>query len=210
MFRGLNINPNLPMKHKEIVEIIKNLSWKKLSAQELQQLMFLSYVAAREFAGSLRIAQDLNPGAFAEMAKGELLTSNLAFEDYSGMGDHADFLWHFLKKYQLLENIPQSVQDSAGKYLLAIESLPKQVRAESIVSRERELSGIFSKILENPDWSLLGLAAFKYYLQEHIRLDSMPGGHADLLEKFEVTDNTSSFYEIRLGMYRCIPTLFPI
>ena len=136
------------------------------------------------------------------------MTGNLHFEDYDQVGDHADFLWHFIQKHGILAKVPQEVRESVGAYLQAVECLPRAVRVMSIVSRERELSGIFERILEAPDWSLPGLAAFRYYLEEHIKLDSNEGGHADLLAGCEVDERVVEFYERRLDLYRCMPTLF--
>jgi hypothetical protein len=69
------------------------------------------------------------------------------------------------------------------------------------------LPDIFAEILKAPDWSADGLAAYKYYLKRHILLDSQPGGHAELLDGFTVDDSVAPFYEARLNLYRCIPTL---
>lgn len=172
--------------------------------------MILSWYSAVEFAESLRIAVKhyANNPAFEEMARGELKTNNLNFEDYHRVGDHSEFLEYFIKKYGLLKNCPQSVIGSGERYLLEIRKLPDEIRIMSIVSREQELPGIFSNILKAPEWTFPALAAFQYYLRQHIELDSMEGGHVDLLKDFTVDNCVSPFYELRLDMYRIIPKLF--
>lgn len=195
--------------YKQIVRVIAGLKWENLSTAELQGLMVLSAFAAREFAESLRIALEIYPESsnFQEMARGEINTDNLMFGGYSQNGDHADFLWHFVDKHGFVNLYPE-VKKAGEIYLSQVRTLSNEVRAMSVVSRERELPGIFRRVLEAKDWSAPGLDAFRYYLTEHIRLDSMEGGHGDLLEGFSVTEDVGTFYKIRLDMYRYISTLF--
>lgn len=201
-------SPEVKRQYKEVVEQIRNLNWESLDGAELQQLMNLSYVSAREFAEALRIALELYPDNknLKEMADGELQTSNLKFDDYSQAGDHADFLAHFLKKYNLEGN--ENLEKHAEAYRQTCRTLDDKIRAMTIFSREEELSGIFKRILEAKDWTAEGLPAFRYYLARHIALDSGDGGHAELTKEFPVDDGVKSFYEARLEMYRAIPKLF--
>ncbi len=194
--------------YKKVVERIYNLAWEKLSAKELQTLMVLSGYAALEFAESLRIAlnEHRESKAFQGMAAGELKTTNLTFDDYIKKGDHSEFLWHFIEKKGI--STDPNVTNTGKEYLQKVQTLPKEVRVMSIVSREYELSRIFARILKAKDWSLPGLQAFRYFLEEHIKLDSEEGGHADLLQGFKVDDRVTAFYEARLDLYRVIPTLF--
>ena len=198
------------MKYKHYVDQIKNLQWGSLSPAELQQVMVLSAYAATEFAESLRIALTLFPddANFKEMARGELTTDNLHFEDYCEQGDHKDFLWYFINKYKIESTVPIRVIETGEAYLNAVRSLDNKVRAMSIVSREQELPAIFKNILEAPDWDAVGLNAFNYYLRRHVNLDSQKGGHAELLSAHKVTDNVATFYKARLEMYRAIPKFF--
>lgn len=202
--------PKKIMKYKQIVEQIRNLSWGNISGLELQWLMILSGFAAREFAESLRIALDLHPGSpeLREMAAGELKTTNLQFAGYNAVGDHADFIWNFIKKAGIDKSCPAEVIAAGERYLEEVKKISPAARAMSIVSREKELSGIFAEILKAKDWSAEGLGAFRYYLERHIALDSEEGGHADLLSGFEVNDVVAEFYQARLDLYRCIPKLF--
>lgn len=195
-------------EYKGVVEQIRDLKWENLDGQELQQLMYLSLVSAREFADALRIALKLYPKNhnLQEMAGGELQTSNLSFEDYDQVGDHADFLEHFLRKYGLEGD--ENLERHAEAYRQTCQALDDKVRAMTIFSREEELSGIFKRILEAEDWSDEGLAAFKYYLAKHIALDSEEGGHAELTREFPIDDSVKSFYQARLDMYKAIPKLF--
>ncbi len=194
--------------YRAIVDQIKYLRWGALDADGLRQLMYLSYIAALEFAEALRIAGGLyaeNSNVSSLMA-GELETSNLVFEDYSAQGDHSAFLLHFLQK-EAIEPI-DAVLEAGDVYLAYCRALSAEVRAMSVFSREEELSGIFEQILTAPDWSGTSLSAYRYFLERHIRLDSDDGGHHDLTKEFPVDDRLTGFYEVRLGMYRSLLKLF--
>ncbi len=196
-------------KYKAIVQRIRGLDWRKLSTCELEMLMILSAYSAKEFAESLRIALKLYPDnpKLNEMAGGEIATENISFGDYNQKGDHVDFLEHFIVKYKISELYPEA--NKAGElYLSQVRLLSDSVRAMSVFSRENELPKIFELILEARDWSKPILTAYKHYLTEHIRLDTMEGGHAELLSDFIVTNDVKVFYKIRLDMYRCVPKLF--
>lgn len=194
--------------YKKIISAIKNLKWEKLSVCELETLMVLAAYSAREFAESLRISLELYPESYElqEMAKGELMTSNLMFDDYNKNGDHADFLWYFINKHELTNRFPKA-NEAGERYLRDIRLLSKPLRAMTIVSRERELPGIFKRILKAKNWSTPALKTFRHYIQEHIRIDSMEGGHAELLSGHVVTEEVEKFYMTRLKLYKTISTL---
>ena len=78
----------------------------------------------------------------------------------------------------------------------------------SIFSREIEYAGVFEEILKIPDWTSPGLPEFKFYMEQHIALDSCDGGHKDLTSEFIVDERVRSFYEARLNSYKAIPKLF--
>lgn len=187
---------------------IRNVRWDLADTSDLLSLMLLGAYTAEEFAESLRIATRLKPSAFEEMARGELDTTNIQFDDYVGPGDHSAYLWHFIEKHGVCLKCSMSVRLAGERYVQFVRRLPEPVRLMSIVSREQELPGIFSAILKAPGWNdLPELEAYRHYLSEHIRLDSGSGGHADLLSSLEVDDSVSSFWEARLQMYCSIPGL---
>lgn len=198
-------------KYKEVVEEIKNLEWEKLSAKELQDLMYLSYVAAIEFAEAVRIALGLYPEnkKIQEMASGELETDNLKSDgniEYDEIGDHWKFLEYFIKKYGIHPS--EEVLQHTNKYLEVCRRLSDHTRAMSIFSREQELHSIFKEILKARDWSADGLREYQYYLERHIKLDTEEGGHGELTEEMLIDDSVEAFYKARLELYKAIPKLF--
>jgi len=204
------------MNYRKTVEQIQSLHWEKLDTPQLKSLMVLSGYAAKEFGQSLRIALKLYPqdAALQEMAREELKTDNLRLGDYNRKGDHAEFIWHFIDKYDLTNKVPPTIVTAGEAYLQAVDSLDSNVRAMSIFSREKELPGIFAKIVDAPTWraptaaTTAGLPEFSYYLKRHIELDSGDGGHADKVKHHTINDSVDKFYQQRLNLYRCIDTLF--
>jgi hypothetical protein len=166
------------MSYKNTVASLKSLDWKLLTTPyEITQLMWISYVCAKEFSESLRIALRLygdNPDLI-RMAQGELDTDNLYFRSYTKKGDHYEFLKHFLERGGVLRGIqtffPESIPEegrvilptglpgegiyAAQKYLITVSALSDEVRAMSVFSREEELAGIFSNLQYNEDGEIL-------------------------------------------------------
>lgn len=195
--------------YASIVKEIRDLKWGSLSPGDLQKLMVLSAYSALEFAESLRLALKTHPknSALKRMAKEELSTDTLSFGGYARQGDHADFLWHFIRTYGLLGK-HKALQNRGKAYLQQVRLLSPEVRVMSIVSREKELPGIFARILTAKNWKAKGLPEYRYYLERHIVLDSAVGGHADMLSNMPIDDRVADFYRARLNMYRCLPKLF--
>lgn len=197
------------MQYKAVVKQIRELNWMSLSTGELQVLMYLSWVAAVEFAEALRIALQLYPHhqGLRQTAEGELETANLAYGSFTKVGDHSEFLAHFIRENGI--EVPPPVREAGNKYLAACRSLPGEVRAMSVFSREEELERIFKEILKVPaDWSAPGLPEYRYFLKQHIQFDSCEGGHHDLTRDFLVDNRVLPFYRARLELYRPIPSLF--
>ncbi len=195
--------------YKTIIKKIKALNWKALDESNLQNLMILSAYSALEFAESLQIALFHYPNhlGFKEMAKGELNTKNLAHGDYNKQGNHSEFLWHFIKKYSLVQT-REAITISGTRYIDNIRQFDEKTRVMSIISREHELPGIFQQILTASSWNAPGLPEFKYYIETHVTLDSNAGGHADLVSDLGIGNEVEKFYRERLKMYTAIPELF--
>lgn len=184
--------------YKNIVKTIENLPWE---AFDPNSLMIVSAVSALEFASTLR-AGIRAESALSAIASGELETDNLKFSDYQVSGDHADFLWHFIRKHNLLTKVDGKVIEAGARYLANISRLDTNTRVMSIVSREKELAGIFEKIIPTLDDTNPAMAAFKYYLVRHTELDQGEGGHSDALVHLPVTEKVNEFWKIRLEFYQ--------
>jgi hypothetical protein len=184
--------------YEDTVKTIENLSWDSFDPNSL---MVVSAFSALEFASTLRAGIRAEP-ALSAIAEGELATDNLVWEDYQKHGDHADFLWHFIRKHNLISKTNPKVIEAGARYLASIASLDTNTRVMSIVSREKELAGIFEKIIPVLDENNPVLAAFKYYLVRHTELDQGEGGHSSVLAHLPVTEKVDSFWKIRLEFYK--------
>lgn len=193
------------MSYKIFVEGIKNLPWHQYDPKNI---IYLSWCTAMEFAKSLRYALEAYPQnqSLHEMAMGELKTNNLSYDDYNKIGDHHEFLSHFINKVTKMKEIGDKVFFARKDYIRAVDTLGNnKAKAMTIFSREQELPDIFKNILGAHDWDALGLGFYKYYLERHIELDSEDGGHADLTKGFELDEVVlEKFYQIRLNLYRSL------
>jgi hypothetical protein len=198
------------LRHKSVVRQIRGLNWENLDSDDLQVVMYLSYVAAVEFAEALRIALDLYPTheGLLEMAHGELKTKNLLLDDFQDAGDHHEFLAHFLNKHDLIRPMRERFGAQADAYLAECRALDENVRAMTVFSREEELSGIFARMLDAKDWSAPGVYAFRHYLSRHITFDTGEGGHHDLVSTFPIDDRVYPFYAARYETFKLLPHLF--
>ncbi|MEU6595205.1 DUF3050 domain-containing protein [Streptomyces sp. NPDC046881] len=191
------------------VKKITDLPFHELDSDELTRMCYLSWVAAVEFAEALRVAERIHGDhkGLQDMIAGELQTSNLAFDDYRRSGDHHEFLAHFLGKDGQLEKLEAELGEFAAEYLRECRALDDETRAMSVFSREEELPGIFTRFLEAPaeNWQTPALAAYRYYLEQHIFLDSDEGGHAELIGDLTVDERVEPFYHARFRLYRCVP-----
>jgi len=190
--------------HKQSIREIRNIDWK---AFDPLSIIFPSLFSAREFAGSLRVTLNClqwNPKQerlLKEMAAGELQTDNLQYEDYSKVGDHWEFLNHFIEKLDL--DCSFSTHHAGDRYDNAVKMCKASERAMTIFSREIELPGIFVEILTAHRWKDLGYVFYEYYLKRHIQLDTGEGGHGDLTKTFNCDPRVlDHFWSIRLKLYQ--------
>lgn len=192
--------------YESVVEKIRQLPWEDYNPRKI---IFISHGTAVEFAGSLRAALKVYPNNenLLAMAAGELNTDNLSFEDYQKRGDHWEFLYHFCGKNKIHGDVVgEKISTAVETYHHSISILgDDSVRAMTIFSREQELPKIFKQILKAHDWEKLELGFFKYYLERHIELDSVDGGHGDLTKDFFLGQGELfSFYQIRLRLYESL------
>ncbi|KND46826.1 MAG: hypothetical protein AB199_00095 [Parcubacteria bacterium C7867-004] len=159
-----------------------------------------------EFASSLRLAGDVYPDdpLLQEMSEGELKTDNIVFESYHQIGDHWEFLDHFIQKLNIqpsLEAVSLAIRD----YTDSVEEFPSLERAMTVFSREEELTLIFRRIVKAHDWDALGYGFYRYYLESHILFDSGNGGHHHLTKHFPLHPAVlERFYTIRLALYQAL------
>lgn len=188
--------------YKEKVQQILELPWELYHPFSI---VMISLATAQEFAESLRLALEVFPDDknLQLMATGELQTTNLRYRSYDRQGDHFEFLLHFMNKFPTHANLFIRLSSHVTEeYRDVLYSMNKEERAMTIFSREQELPNIFHEILNSHSWGDFGLGFYKYYLEEHIRLDSEEGGHAELTQDHELDPEVlDRFYTARLNLY---------
>lgn len=189
----------MSVNHQTSIAAINAIEW---HLHMPESIIYTSFVMAREFAESLRAVMrtpSLAP-SFAEMAKEELDTDNLQFEDYMKRGDHYEFLWYFIS-----EGVSMALADTmdSDRYRQDIRRMSVEDRAMSIVSRKRELSDTFAKILAAHDWEALGFGFYAYYLKRLMELHAAESGCAHLLKNFPRNNAVlDTFWALHLEIYR--------
>ncbi len=190
-------------KYKDKVKEIRELPW---SRYHPSSIALLGLFSAKEFAVSLRCALEVYPNdqQLKQMSEGELQTDNLVYSDYNKVGDHWEFLDHFVRRgfdFKFKEQI--ALEFGVGQYLRTVESMTSEERAMTVFSREYELPGIFFAIREAHPWGGFGYDFYRYYLSRHIELDSGEGGHGELTKKYKLNARVlDRFYTARLKMYK--------
>ena len=196
------------MKYQTTLRRIHNLPWENLDTPKLEDLMVISGITAREYTNSLRIARTLLPEhkGLRLLTREEWRTSSFHFGSYSRKGDRADFLRHFVNKSGLLKTVPHLVGSACVTYDFKTGALPDDVRLMSVVSRERDLTRMMTRLLSSPPecWQGEALQAFRYYLARRIRLRETGEGHLDPTSSIRVTNSVLKFYKLRLELYQSL------
>ena len=192
--------------YKDSIKQILGLPWDRMNPVDIA---FISTVTGKEFADSLRVGAKYyqNDKKILEVISQELQTDNLVFEDYDQKGDHVDMLIHFFDQHQLWSLVSESTKEAGNEYAREMNLFSEEERMMSIVSREKELPSIFTKIVEAHNWKKSNLGFYEKYLRDHVRWDGGEGGHAELVDHISVDEKIlDRFWKIRLEMYKAIPT----
>jgi hypothetical protein len=192
------------MNHQTFLNEIHAFPWDKA---EPFKIILLSLATAQEFGVSLRMALEVHPDDenLRTMAAGELDTDNLTYRSYHQRGDHFQFLEYFILQFPTWRTSArtENLKNAIRGYGVIMHNMSPEHRAQTIFSRERELPGIFEKILGAHDWDALGFGFYRYYLERHIMLDSASGGHADLTREHELNEDVLlKFYGARYMLYQ--------
>jgi len=185
---------------KYYVQKMLQIDWSKTSDNNK---LFLSAITALEFAQSQRLANMVHPNnkGVQAMSAEELMTDNLRFGSYTETGDHVDFLLSELSSKEIIFSIEKTLLVAGLKYLSAVGKFTPAERAMTVFSRERELPNIFKNLLLFPMGDKYNF--YKYYLKQHILLDSQDGGHADMISDMELDEEVlKRYYEIRFRFYQ--------
>ncbi len=177
-----------PSADEPIVTEICDFNWQDLTESELTAVAWAYYYFSIQFRQSLLLACEYfaDDANLARLKDEECDTDNLS--PYPGIAEPGERLNHDAFMQRALRLSPVSDDDRrrferAGKtYADEILSIRPKARALSIGSYERGgLERLFLAILTAPEYDDAALAAFRYFMQAHIRFDSDPiEGHGAL------------------------------
>ncbi len=201
---------------KNIITELCELNWSKLTEDDMISVAWSYYFFSVQFRENLEIACEVFPNStnLTKLKLEECATDNLS--PFSGIAMPGEKMNHdeFMRRALCLWTIPgvveQQFQAAGERYLTTVRGLTPLARALSIASYEEGgLENLFSSILTAPAYSNPALAAFRYFMAEHIRFDSDPLEGHGALSRDMVPDETvvplwAAFKQLVL---ECVPGL---
>jgi hypothetical protein len=177
-----------PSADEPVITEICDLNWQNLSQDELSAVAWAYYYFSIQFRQSLLLACEYfsDDDNLARLKNEECDTDNLS--PYPGIAEPGERLNHdtFMQRALRLSAVSEDDRrrfERAGKiYADEIMSIRPYARALSIGSYERGgLERLFLAILTAPAYDDPALAAFRFFMEAHIRFDSDPiEGHGAL------------------------------
>jgi hypothetical protein len=172
--------------YEKIIDHICNMPWPTVSNRELLLIAHAYYYFSIQFRENLEIACRLYPRDedLKALHAEECHTDNLS--PWPGVAEIGEKLDHdeFMRRSLSLQPVDRA--DFLGRagawYLETVRQIDRSTRAKSIASYEDGgLSRVFRAILRAPCWDGAALRAFRFFLEQHILLDSaIDQGHGTL------------------------------
>lgn len=181
---------------EQVIEDIYHLNWEGLSEDEMVSAAWAYYYFSIQFRESLKLAVEFHPddANLRKLEAEECDTSNLS--PYPGVAADGERMNHDEFMRRLLTLTPIEPADRARleaigeTYLSKTRNADTMARALSIASYEDGgLERTFHGILKAPAYDNALLAAFRFFLTEHIRFDSdADAGHGALARHMRPDD----------------------
>ena len=183
--------------YERIIAKICELPWQELNEAEAIRVAWSYYFFSIQFRENLELACAIFPDDenLKRLKKEECDTDNLS--PFQGVACAGERINHdeFMRRLLILSPIPEGevreFKAMGSRYLDEIRSSDPMSRALSIASYEDGgLEAVFKAILRVPAFDNPSLAAFRFFLSEHIRFDSDPDqGHGSLSRHLAPDDN---------------------
>jgi hypothetical protein len=173
--------------YERVVAEIGALDWEGRSEQEMVTAAWAYYYFSIQFRENLEIACEMYPEDpdLAKLKREECNSDNVSpFAGVAAAGERMDHD-EFMRRLLLLRPIDAATQARFAEmgecYLREVREMDPMARALSISSYEDGgLQAVFTAILRAPEYDNPLLAAFRFFLREHIKFDSDPEGHGML------------------------------
>ena len=198
----MQLRPTHDFQFETSIKEICDLNWSSLTEGQLRTVAWSYYFFSIQFRENLLIARNLFPEdlKLKELESGECNTDNLSpFPGVAHSGeqlDHDEFMRRLLCLEPTSDEERLLFMEAGQQYLSKIAGVHPVARAMSIASYEDGgLLSVFNSILQAPALKsdlLLNplLRAFRYFLAEHVALDSDPElGHGALSRQLAPDDS---------------------
>ena len=214
----LILHPSTSTSYQDIVAEICGLDWAGLSARDMLAAAWAYYYFSVQFRENLQLAGELYPedGKLAALRREECATANLSpFPGVALPGeamDHDEFMRRLLALAPMEEDRLARFDAAGQAYLAEMREAEPIARALSISSYEDGgLEAVFTAMLRAPAHDEPALAAFRFFLAEHIRFDSDAGGGHGSLSRHLAPDESvlEIWIAFRNLLLDCVPALRP-
>ncbi|MDE8345958.1 MAG: hypothetical protein POH28_07290 [Acidocella sp.] len=181
---------------EQVVDEIYHLNWEGLSEDEMVSAAWAYYYFSIQFRESLKLAVAFRPddANLRKLDAEECDTANLS--PYPGVAapdermNHDEFMRRVLTLTPIDTASRAQLEALGDIYLTKTRNADDMARALSIASYEDGgLERVFKGMLKAPDYDHPLLAAFRFFLTEHIRFDSdADAGHGALARHMRPDD----------------------
>lgn len=204
--------------YQDVIDEICRLSWPLLDEDDMLSAAWAYYYFSVQFRENLELACELYPedANLARLKREECATSNLS--PFPGVArleeamDHDEFMRRLLTLTPIGGARRERFAALGQAYLEECRMMDPIARALSISSYEDGgLEALFTAILQAPAFANPTLAAFRFFLSEHIRFDSDPaGGHGSLSRHLVPDESVCDAWTALRGMFLAfVPALRP-
>ncbi len=175
-------------KGSTIIGGLCELNWRDLTEFEVVCAAWAYYFFSIQFRENLEIACDRfsDDNNLQRLKREECNTANLSpYPQIAFVGeklDHDEFMRRALALFPIPEETACRFQAGGLQYLQEIRAMSEEARALSIGNYESGgLERLFKAMLQAPPYQNKLVAAFRFFMLEHIRFDSDPvDGHGAL------------------------------
>jgi hypothetical protein len=203
---------------EDVIDDIRDLNWARLTQEDLINVAWAYYYFSTQFRESLEIARNLYPDddRLRQLDHGERDTDNLSpWPGVAAIGErmnHDEFMRRTLDLTTISQSRRRILEAIGQSYLNRVRAMDDNVRVSALASYEDGgLERVFRAILKAPHWNAPLLQAFKHFLAEHIRFDSVPDGHGALCRHLRPDDRVSPLWsEFREMLVKAAPRLIDI
>jgi hypothetical protein len=183
-----NLQAFKPCAGEPVISEICSLAWGDLSESDMVSAAWAYYYFSIQFRENLEIACAEYPDDqnLARLKLEECDTDNLSpYPEITTAGeklDHDEFMRRALSLSPLTDETLRRFEAGGARYLEEVRAMSPHARALSIANYESGgLERLFKAMLQAPVTGNRLVAAFRFFMEEHIRFDSDPiQGHGAL------------------------------